>query len=832
MNVVEMNKDTRNTSNQVAGDTRPSQKAGKKAPSRKASGAKSRSAHPRRSAAREMTAKDKHLVIVESPAKARTLERYLGKDFRVMASIGHVVDLPKTKLGVDIENDFEPQYTVIKGKKTILNNLKREARHARSVYLAPDPDREGEAIAHHIAQELKSVNDDIYRATFNEITQRAVQRGIQNPRTINENLFKAQQARRVLDRLVGYKLSPLLWTKVRRGLSAGRVQSVAVRLICDREREINKFEPQEYWSIEGQAHAEAPPPFHIKLARKSGESIQIPNQAAADAILEELERTALRVSNVIKKEVSKRPFPPFITSTLQQEVSRKLRLPAKRTMTLAQRLYEGVELGELGHVALITYMRTDSTRLSDEAIGQARDYIGNQFGKSFLPDRARAYGKQKGAQDAHEAIRPTDISLTPERVAPYLDPSLRDLYTLIWLRTVASQMSDARIERTRIEIQAGDYLFTATGSNVVFEGFLRVYQEARDEAGKTESDNAGDEPVRLEDDEPLPLVETGQMVRVESMEGKQHFTQPPPRFTEAGLIRELERQGIGRPSTYASIISTIQDKAYVNKQKGAFRPSELGYIITDLLSENFPHIMDVKFTAMMEDQLDRVEEGSVDWVELLSNFYGPFSQRLEEAAVHMRNIKREVEPTDHVCEKCGSPMVIRWGRNGKFLACSAFPKCRNTRPVEVDEAGNVRVLPQEETDRVCPECGRPMQVKRGRRGRFLACTGYPECKTTQPYPIGIQCPREDCDGELVERRSSRGVTFYSCNRFPECRFSLSERPFQEMCEQCDKRMDFVERDGHRRVLCCAQKSCKYEPINPDAKSKGQDKSKRGKGGSS
>ncbi len=777
----------------------------------------------KRVAARKSTARadaagsvnGKNLIIVESPAKARTIERYLGSDFRVMASVGHVIDLPPTRLGVDPEHDFQPEYVIIKGKKTVLDNLKKSARAARAVYLAPDPDREGEAIAHHIAEYIRDANSEIHRATFNEITKTAVRSAIEHPRPINVNLFNAQQARRVLDRLVGYKLSPLLWKKVRRGLSAGRVQSVAVRICCDREREIRAFKSEEYWTIEGLVSAKLPPPFKIRLDKIDGEKAEVPNEEAANRIVAEVRGKELEVGDVIKKEVAKRPFPPFITSTLQQEASRKLRMTAARTMSLAQRLYEGVELGDQGSVALITYMRTDSTRLSDDALTQIRGHIRETYGPDYLPERPRAYAARKEAQEAHEAIRPTDISMTPERVAPYLEKPLLALYTLIWKRAVASQIVDARLERTRIEIPVGRYLFIATGSVIKFDGFLIAYQESTDESGKSESDLDGGEKIQLEEDETLPAVEAGDALELSELGGLQHFTQPPPRYTEAGLIRELERQGIGRPSSYASIISVIQDKEYVTKENGTFRPTDLGFMITDLLTESFPQIMDVKFTAMMEDQLDRVEDGSVDWVELLRNFYGPFSQRLEQAQSQMRNVKAEVVPTEHVCDKCGSPMVVRWGRNGKFLACSAFPACRNTKPIEETAEGEIKVLEAEKSDVKCPECGREMLVKSGRRGRFLACSGYPECKATLPYPIGIACPK--CgQGELVERRSGRGKTFYSCNRYPDCKYSVFERPYKERCEACEREHFFVGQGGRKKVLCCERDQCRYEVYEPPA----------------
>lgn len=755
---------------------------------------------------REVDTHGKNLIIVESPAKARTIERYLGDDFRVAASLGHVIDLPASTLGVDIENGFTPEYKVIKGKKQVLDALKRMASHARAVYLAPDPDREGEAIAHHIAQEIRPVNQQVYRATFNEITRNAVRRSIENPRQVDENLFNAQQARRILDRLVGYKLSPLLWSKVRRGLSAGRVQSVAVRLICDREREIRAFVPEEYWTIEGTAAAATPPPFTIRLDRIDGDKAKIANGEESDRILSEVRDKPFVIGDVQRKEVAKRPFPPFITSTLQQEASRRLRMTARRTMALAQGLYEGVSLGEMGQVGLITYMRTDSTRLSNEAVAQLRSQIEQTFGKDYLPPSPRVFSSRKGAQDAHEAIRPTDASLTPELVAPYLDKDQLALYTLIWKRAMACQMADARVERTRVEIPVGRYLFVATGSVIVFDGFLRIYQEAQDETGKSESDLEGSERVQLEEDATLPPMEKGQILRVSDLKGSQHFTQPPPRFTEAGLIRELERQGIGRPSTYAAIISTIQDKEYAVKEAGTFRPTDLGFTITDLLTESFPRIMDVQFTAKMEDELDRVEDGSVDWIQLLRDFYEPFAVQLEAAAGEMRNIKAEGIPTDFTCDKCGSPMVVKWGRNGKFLACSAYPECRNTKPIVEDAEGNVQIAEEIQTDKTCPNCGRPMVIKNSRRGRFLACTGYPECKTAMPVPTGVPCPQ--CGtGELVERQSGRGRVFFSCNRYPECTFSVFEPPYQADCEICGEKHYFVGQGERRKVLAPEPPPC-------------------------
>lgn len=750
------------------------------------------------------------LVIVESPAKARTIEKYLGSDFRVLASVGHIIDLPTSKLGVDVEHGFEPQYEVIKGKKKIVEDLKRAAKNAGRVYLAPDPDREGEAIAWHIAAAIGN-GKPIHRAVFNEITREAVRRGIDNPTEINENLFNAQQARRILDRLVGYKISPLLWKKVRRGLSAGRVQSVALRLICEREKEVQAFKPEEYWSIAGRAEAHEPPPFTLRLDKIHGKNERIPDEAAANRILDAARNAEFKVADVTRREVAKRPFAPFITSTLQQEASRKLRYPSRRTMRIAQRLYEGIDVGEDGPTGLITYMRTDSTRLAPSALDMIRGYIHKNYEADYLPPQARFYSKGKGAQDAHEAIRPTNVDLTPKRVARYLDKEQLAVYTLIWTRTVASQMADAKVERTRIEVPIGDYLFVATGSVIKFPGYLKIYEEAQDEAGRTESESEGVEPVLNKEDEQLPRVEPGDVLQVEDLAGKQHFTQPPPRFTEAGLIKELEKQGIGRPSTYAAIISTIQDREYAEKEGGSFRPTELGSIVTELLTESFPQVLDVKFTAKMEGQLDDVEEGKADWVELLNGFYQPFMKRLETAQEQMRNLKAEQQPTEHVCEKCGSTMVVRWGRNGKFLACSGYPACRNTKPIRVLEDGTVEIVKDEVTDETCPNCGRPMVIKSGRRGRFMACSGYPECKTSKPLPIGVSCPRPGCTGELVERQSGKGRTFYSCNAYPECRYLIGERPEKKRCETCGEEKFMAGKGVKQKVFGCSRGDCPYEP---------------------
>lgn len=785
------------------------------------------------------------LVIVESPAKARTIEKYLGPRYKVVASVGHVIDLPVSALGVDVEDNFRPQYVVIKGKKQIIDRLRQEARTAPEIYLAPDPDREGEAIAYHIASVLPHGGEGVHRAIFNEITKDAILSAIKNPTEVNQNLVNAQQARRILDRLVGYKISPLLWRKVKRGLSAGRVQSVALRIICDREREIRAFKPEEYWTIEADAKASKPPMFRLKLDKIDGKKASVPNQASADKIIGDVQGKPFIVDEVTRREVRRRPLPPFITSTLQQEASRRLRHTARRTMQIAQRLYEGVELGAEGPQGLITYMRTDSTRLSGYALDQIRLFIKDQFGGDYVPEAPRFYTKGKSAQDAHEAIRPTDINNTPDKVAPYLDKDQLALYRLIWNRALACQMTDALFESVRVDVPVEKrYLFMATGSVLKFAGHLKIYEESRDEIGRTESDEnaeggrdaepgagangaAGGEGANPDGnaegagagagDRRLPAMEKGDKLDVPKVEGLQHFTQPPPRFTEAGLIKELEKQGIGRPSTYATIISTIQGKEYTEKDGGVFKPTDLGFIVTDLLIEGFPQIMDVKFTAMMESQLDQVEEGKVNWVELLRNFYTPFEKKLEAANAQMRNLKAEIIQTEFTCEKCGSPMVVRWGRMGRFLACSAYPECRNTKPIVEGEDGKFEIVKEEVSGRKCPNCGKEMVVKSGRRGRFLACSGYPECKTSQPLPINVPCPRPGCSGELVERRSAKGKTFWSCSAYPECKFSVWELPRKVACETCNEEKFSIGKDSKLRMFGCARADCPHaSAYNPEA----------------
>ncbi|SMC25219.1 DNA topoisomerase I [Desulfacinum hydrothermale DSM 13146] len=766
----------------------------------------------------------KSLLIVESPTKARTLNRYLGKDFIVKASVGHVKDLPKTKLGIDVEHQFKPQYQVIRGKKKVLKELSEAAAKADAIYLGPDPDREGEAIAWHIAEELKANGKPVHRVLFYELTHRAIKEALQHPGQLNRNLYDAQQARRILDRLVGYLISPLLWEKVRRGLSAGRVQSVALRLVCEREREIQRFEPQEYWSI--TAHlakpsaddaSGGPQDFLAKLWRIGKKKAAISTEKEASAIVGEVQGRCFRVQKVDKKRRQRKAPAPFITSTLQQEAARKLRFAAKKTMRVAQRLYEGVELGEEGAVGLITYMRTDSTRLADEAVKAVRDYIGQAYGKEYLPGRPVVYKTKSAAQDAHEAIRPTDVFRTPESVKDYLGRDEWALYNLIWKRFVACQMAPARIFQTSVDIEALErqeggkdgasrkpavYVFRAVGSVIEFPGFMVLYTESKDEDDKDSEDGA---------QRRLPDLKEGDLVDLNKLIPKQHFTQPPSRYTEASLIRELEERGVGRPSTYATILSTIVDRDYVKQNRRQLRPTELGLIINDLLVQHFPDIVDVEFTAKMEKTLDEVEQGTSPYIRVLEEFYSHFQKTLSEAQKEMRNLRVKGLPTGLTCPQCGKPLHIRFSRNGPFLACMGYPDCTFSSNYERDEKGAIRMVEQETTDQVCDKCGSPMVVKRGRYGDFLACSAYPKCKNTMPIGLGIPCPREGCDGELVERLSKRGRKFYGCNRYPDCDLVLWNRPVKITCPQCGSpaMVERVNKKGDK-TYTCARPGCGYK----------------------
>jgi DNA topoisomerase-1 len=748
---------------------------------------------------------NKGMIVVESPTKVKTLQKFLGDDYLIKASVGHIKDLPEGELGVDLEKDFQPQYVTISGKTKVLRELKKASKEVKNIYLGPDPDREGEAIAWHIAEEIDGKSKNIYRVLFNEITKNAVLEALKHPGQLQQSKYEAQQARRILDRLVGYQVSPILWEKVRRGLSAGRVQSVAVRIICEREREIQAFVSEEYWSLTATLKGkDSAVPFEAKLVKWRGKKVDLANEAEALAMKKRLESVSYAVSKIVQQEKKRHPLPPFITSRLQQEASRKLSFAPYKTMKIAQKLYEGVDLGEAGTVGLITYMRTDSPRVSAEAVHQVRGWIKGRFGESYLPDKPNVYKSRKGAQEAHEAIRPTSIDLDPERMRSVLDREEWALYKLIWDRFVASQMASAVFLQTTVEIKAGEGILTASGSVPVFPGFMALYVEGEDNNHRQAKPERSSEKQDVPEDQEkqLPVLSEGEILELLGLTPRQHFTQPPPRFSDATLIKELEEKGIGRPSTYAAILSTIKEKGYVGMEKGRFFPTELGFLVNDLLVVNFPDILNIEFTALMEENLDRIEEGEKGWVETLKEFYDPFKKDLEMAKVSMRDVKREQIPTDAVCEKCGSKMVKRWGKRGFFLACSSYPKCRYTR----EENGENH---QVETDVQCEKCGSPMAVKNGKFGRFLACSNYPACKFTQSLTTGVHCPEEGCDGMLAERRTRKGRTFYSCTNYPKCTFALWDKPVLEKCPQCDAPF-LIEKAGKGGIVKrCYRKECGY-----------------------
>jgi len=820
----------------------------------------------------------KGLVIVESPAKAKTIQKYLGKGFTVEASLGHVKDLPKSTLGVDTSNDFETDYVVIPGKEKVVAKLKKLAAAADSIYLAPDPDREGEAIAAHLAFELdenggkkkkpkklkkgeEAAPPRIQRVTFNEITKRAVQAAFEHPRAIDQNLVDAQQARRVLDRLVGYQVSPLLWDKVRRGLSAGRVQTVALRLIVEREREIKAFQKVEYWTIDAHLAASKPPAFDARFVGKGEEKVEVTNGEDAEKIRAALEKSDWVVRSVDKKERRRNAAPPFTTSKLQQDSSRKLRFSVKRTMMIAQRLYEGVELGEEGLVGLITYMRTDSTRVAPEAIQEVREYVGKEYGPTYLPEAPNTFKEKKDSQGAHEAIRPTSAMRHPDQVKQYLKEDEFKVYKLIWQRFVASQINPAVFDQTTVDIDAKNgnevFWFRVTGSVLKFDGFLKIYEESKE--GKDEED----EELKHK----LPALEAGQKLTLKELKPEQHFTEPPPRFNEASLVKELEERGIGRPSTYAAILTTIQERQYVQKIGGKFTPTEIGLVVTDLLVENFRDIFDLQYTARLEENLDEIEEGKEKWQDAMADFYKKFQKDLKYAEKHMENIKRMEKPTDEKCEKCGAPLVIKWGRHGSFYACSTYDKedpntCTFTKenPINLPDLDSADMQETGAAEEYCENCGRVMVLKRGRFGQFMACTGYPDCKTTRRldqgkkvpdipldelcpkcgrnmmirhgrygefttcsgYPdckyvkqnfIGVKCP--DCkEGELVEKRARKGNTFYGCGKYPDCKFTSAHKPIPEKCPSCGSEYLVEKNLKAGPVIACPNKECDYERPAP------------------
>jgi DNA topoisomerase I len=809
----------------------------------------------------------KALVVVESPAKAKTINKYLGRDYKVVASMGHIRDLPKSKLGVDVDNDFSEEYESIVSRKKVIKELKDAAKEATDIYVATDPDREGEAIGWHLTQELKGKKRKIHRLTFNEITKKAIQDALKHPRDIDEKMVAAQRARRVLDRLVGYKISPLLWDKVRRGLSAGRVQSVALKLVCDREGEIERFVPEEYWHVFARLAGPQPPEFEAKLLKKGGDAIKVANEEQSKAIVSDLERAEWVVSSVTTKERKRSAPPPFITSKLQQTA----RFPVKKTMMLAQQLYEGIELPGLGvdgPIGLISYMRTDSVRVADEALDAVREHVKTAFGADYVPEKPNYFKSKADAQDAHEAIRPTSLEYDPETVRPYLTQDQYSLYRLIWNRFVASQMMPATFDETVVDITAQDYVFRAKGTVPKFAGWMATYGPGVMTPGEQSRDDSADKPDAAEKGESeddlvpgvLPSLAEGDRLELRTLRPEQKFTQPPPRFTEATLVKELEENGIGRPSTYASIIGVLQDRDYVNKLEGKFKPTALGRMITDLLTKSFDDIIDVEYTRSLEDDLDKIEQGHTDYVKTLKEFYKKFKKDLARAGKEMQDLKKGIE-IGEACDKCGSPMLLRVGKFGPFIACSAYPECTNTREVEhqepESESGEEEIEP-------CENCGRPMAVKRGRFGQFLACTGYPECKTTRKliatkqgglraakpdqildekcprceanlvvkqgrfgeftactrYPecryikhksTGVKCPKDaDKGGEVVERKSKRGKMFFGCSNYPDCDFVLWNRPIAEACPSCGAPF-LVEKitKKHGRQLICNNDDCDY-----------------------
>ena len=686
----------------------------------------------------------KALIIVESPAKTRTINKFLGKEYLVESSMGHIKDLPRKELGVDLDRDFTPSYYIISSKAKILKKLKKLAKGVQRIYLAPDPDREGEAISWHLFNELAKITSDIKRIVFHEITSEAVKEALAHPREVDQRLVNAQQARRVLDRIVGYKLSPLLWKKVRKGLSAGRVQSVTLRLICEREKKIKSFKPEESWSIHTRLQGKSEEIFKADLNKIENKKVKITDQAQAQEISAQIEKEEFVLEKIIRGERKRFPLPPFITSTLQQEAVRRFYFSAKRTMRIAQQLYEGLDIGGGEMVGLITYMRTDSFQVAQSAIKEVREYIRKESGKDFLPPKPRYYKSRKRAQEAHEAIRPTSCYRNPERLKEHLTLEQYRLYSLIWNRFLASQMKEALLEKRTFKIKAGKFFLSSSDSRMKFEGFLSLYP----------GDNAFNEKS-------LPTLKEKEALKLLEVLPVQHFTQPPPRFSEASLIKTLEEEGIGRPSTYASIIEVIRSRDYVESHKGNFHPTPLGEIVIELLIKSFPDILNVNFTSYLENKLDEVEEGKADWVDLLHSFYGPFASDLSRAQKEMRYVKKELEEkTDKICEKCGSPMVIKHGRFGKFLSCSDFPKCKNSRPLT----------------------------------------------------IGIGCPKKGCDGEVVQRRTKRKRTFYGCSNYPECNLFSWDRPTGKNCPECDSFLIEKYSKSKSGYIKCANKECSYSEL--------------------
>lgn len=727
----------------------------------------------------------KSLVIVESPAKARTVNRYLGPRFLVRASMGHIRDLPKRRLGVDVDHDFKAEYEIIPGRKKTVTEFQKLAKQSEAIILAADPDREGEAICWHLSQVLEKSNKNIYRVIFHEITKKAVQEAFKNYGQLDQDKIKAQQTRRILDRLVGYLISPLLWKKIGKGLSAGRVQSIALRLICEREKEIKDFIPEEYWTITAHLQAANPPPFKASLVRINGKKAKIKTGSGARQIVAGLKQAPFVLKKIQLKEKKKSPLPPYITSSLQQDSYRFLHFSVKKTMSIAQRLYEGLEIGEQGLTGLITYMRTDSVRVSNEALGQVRRYIKANFSKDYLPPRARIYKNKKKAQDAHEAIRPAIVSLSPETVKNYLSKDEFSLYKLIWNRFVASQMSPALIEETEFEIEASNCQFTAKGEVIKFDGFLALF------------------PRLKKEEKILPKAEEGERLKLLNLDSKQNFTQPPPRYTEGSLVKELESRGIGRPSTYAPIIATLQDRVYVVKEKGKFIPTDLGLFVTDYLIKNFPDLMEFEFTAKLEEELDRISQGERQWLEYLRAYYSLLARDLSRA-MKTQGVRGRGIPLEDTCPQCGRPLVIREGRFGRFKACSGYPDCSYRESLHKKEA-----RPLEEK---CPRCGAALVLRSGKYGTFIACSNYPQCNYVKKErkDTGIPCPL-NCGGTIVRRQTKKGKIFYGCSNYPRCKFATWDEPLPQPCPQCGR--PFLLRKNPVKgnpIVYCSSDNCDYK----------------------
>ena len=743
----------------------------------------------------------KSLIIVESPSKAKTINKYLGKDFVVEASVGHIKNLPKSKLGVDVENKFAVSYETIAGKEEIIEKLQRLAESADKVFIATDPDREGEAIAYDIAQEIDAKNKNIFRVLFHEITPTGIAEAMASPKKIDQHLVDSQRARRAMDRVVGYKLSPFIWKTVFYGLSAGRVQSVALRLICEREEHIKKFIPEEYWSIIGEFQTETSDSFYAKLIRIDGVEPKIVDTTTAQGYAADIQKQAYSITDIQKKTVKRVAPAPFITSTLQQEAASRLRFSAKRTMMLAQKLYEGIDLGDEGIVGLITYMRTDSTRLSDEAVAAVRGYIYDSYGPEYLPKEPHQFKKRKESQDAHEAIRPTSIKLAPKHVKKHLDKDIYALYELIWNRFVACQMTAATFEQVSVDIKGGDYAFRATGSVPIFRGFLQVYDDMVEEKGIADDEDPTSKiPANLK---------AGQHSTLRNVLPKQHFTKPPARYTESSLVKELESLGIGRPSTYAAIVSTIVDRKYVDQLERKLFATSLGMVVTKLLVHSFPKVLNVKFTALMEEELDTIASGKNNYVQVMEDFYHPFIESLHHVEKETGRLKKSLqEETGELCELCGKPMIIKWGRYGQFKACTGYPACKNRKPLDEDVEKLAHTVGLK-----CRQCGGDLVVKGGPFGTFLGCSNYPKCNYTQPISMGIKCPK--CkDGDVIERKTKRKRSFYGCSRYPECDFVSWDKPVIQECEHC-KNPYLVQKSSKKKGEYLLCPNCKEEFVREE-----------------